>query len=647
MTALKFHVRRMYSFLNYRRFAAFLALSLMVIPLIPFEVTATLQDSVWAVTFSPGESLLSKLKKAAHVRPSPAQIKWMERERITFIHYNMNTFTNSEWGTGKEIPKQFAPTAQDPAQWAQVVKSANMNMIIPTVKHHDGFCIWNTATTGHSIKNATVTTDVVDALNKGCVQNGVDMGIYLSPWDMYQRDTTKIWKTAAYNTFFINQLKELLGGAYGSIGECWFDGACTDYPTFQPAPQYTPSVWYDTIEALQPMSVIRLYDGFFFADTVRWNAIKQGTQKLLWRGKEIRWCGNEAGAGRTDEWAVQPVWTQFFGSQQQIDSLGRESFYNNAVGAVWYQSEVNTSLVNGQWFWHTGLTPRALSDLQTIYYNSVGDNANLLLNLAPDTRGLIPDNFIARIKQMNNWIDSTFTINLAKNATAIATAVNATPESTGHEAGKIIDNKKWTYWTTGGSWDISTSQATITFTLSSPQTFDHVMIKEFVYDGQRVADWSVEYQNASNTWVQLVRKKVIGHKRIIKFTSVTASKVRLNIFRSWDNPEISGFALCKSYSGIDTTKEDTTRTITGTLFAAPTASIQVQPKISVQAHRLIIDAMKMSIQKIEVACLNGRSVPSLNIFGSKAISQPLTSGVYMVKIRAGDRIFHKKIVVSQ
>ena len=224
-------------------------------------------------------------------------------------------------------------------------------MVVPTVKHHDGFCIWNTATTSHCIKNATVKTDVIAALHKGCVNHGVDLGIYLSPWDMNQRDHGGLWRTSGYNAYFINQLKELLGGSYGArhIGECWFDGACGDEPTFYPIPWYTPNVWYDTIEALQPNAVIRLYDAFYFSgngtDSSQWMAIKQGTQKLQWRGKEIRWCGNEGGTGRADEWCVEPVFERLFGSDQQNNSLGQESFYANAVGAVWYQSEVNTSIV--------------------------------------------------------------------------------------------------------------------------------------------------------------------------------------------------------------------------------------------------------------------------------------------------------------
>jgi alpha-L-fucosidase len=651
MTDQKFH-DRIHRLLNYRnRVIVIVALALTATGLVPVKVSAVLQDSVWAVTFTPGESLESKLKKAAHVRPGPAQIKWMERERNAFMHYGMNTFHGADWGTGHEAETDFAPTAQNPAQWAQVLKNAKFSMVVPTVKHHDGFCIWNTATTNHSIKNATVKTDVVDALNKACVAQGVDLGIYLSPWDMNQRDFG-VWKTDAYNTFFVNQLKELLGGTYGgkgTIGELWFDGACGDLPIFQPAAQYRPAMWYDTIEALQPMAVIRLYDGFYFSGTItdssEWVGIKGGTKTLKWRGKEIRWIGNEGGSSRADEWSVEPVWSRFFGSDAQNNTLGQESFYNNAVGAVWYQSEVNTSIAT-DWFWHSqsySNSLKSLSSLKTIYYNSLGNNANLLLNLLADNRGVIVDDQIALLKNWNNWIDSTFTKNWAAGATAVATA-----EAPGHEADKIIDNKRHTYWTTGGTWNIGTSTASITFTLPTAQSFDHVMLKEYVYDGQRVAGWNLEYQNGT-TWTSLVSgKKVIGYRRICKFNQVTASKVRLNITRSWDNPEISNFALYRTLSGVDLTPEDTSRVGVAIMPVARTfAAIPVRPKISVAARCLTVDAGGLRVGRIEVTRLDGRSVPMSIIPGSKAVSGPLTAGVYTVRILAGDRVFNDKIAVPR
>jgi len=640
-------------FKNHRRqIIAIFLLTMAAITLIQFKVSAVPQDSVFVVTFTPGESLESRLKKAAHVRPGAAQIKWMEREKIVFLHYGMNTFHGDDWGTGSENEKDFAPMQQDPNQWAKVFKDSKFSMVVPTVKHHDGFCIWNTATTNHSIKNATVTTDVFDALHKGCVTNGVDLGFYLSPWDRNQK-IAGLWQTEGYNTFFINQLKELMTN-YGPIGEVWFDGACGDLPTFYNIPWYHTDKWYDTIEALAPNSVIRLYDGFYFSgtekDSSEWVAIKQGTKKLKWRGKEIRWCGNEGGAGRADEWCVQPVFTRFFGWDEQNASLGQESFYPNAVGAVWYQSEVNTS-IGEHWFWHApgaqGYALKSLSSLKTLYYNSLGNDACLLLNLIVDNRGLIPDDQIKLLKDWTNWIDSTFTKNWAKGATATATATNgATAEAPGHEADSIIDNKRHTYWTTGGTWNIGTSTASITFDLKTPQTFDNVMIKEYVYDGQRIAGWNLEYLDAgTNSWKPLVTgKKVIGYKRICKFNQVTSSKVRLNITRSWDNPEISNFALYRTLSGIDNTPEDVTDVKAPAIKAASNLS---QPKVTVNAHCLNIDMKGQQLDRIEITRLDGRVIPVSFTPGSKMISRSLTPGVYIIKIQTGDRVFNNKIAVSR
>lgn len=628
-----------------------IALSLMAILALPFRASANLQDSVSVVTFTQGEALGAKLLQAAHVRPGPAQAKWMERERNIFLHYNMNTFHGSDWGTGSESNTDFAPTAQNPDQWAQVVKDAKFSMIVPTVKHHDGFCIWNTALTDHSINNATVKTDVVDALRKGCDNHGVDLGIYLSPWDMNQ-EAKGVWPNDAYNNYFIGELKELLGGKYGPVGELWFDGACGYAPcppTFTPVSTYRTSMWYDTIEALQPMAVIRLYDGVYYADDNRWAGIQNGTQKLQWRGKEIRWCGNEGGDPRPDEWAVQPVTEQVFGYAQQSTDLGQESYYANAVGALWYQAEINTSIASNQWFWHSGgYSLKSLSDLQTLYYNSIGNNSNLLLNLLPDDRGLIADDQIQLLKVWNNWIDSTFTKNLAKGATATATGENIFPEDLGHEASKIIDNKRHTYWTPKGNWNLSTSTATVTFVLPTAQTFDNAMIKEYVYDGQRVAGWNLEYYDAgSSSWKSLVTgKKVIGHKKICQFNQVTTTKVRLNITRSWDSPEISDFALYRTLSGIDTTSEDTS-SVTPTSIA-PTAEAQAigpQPRITMNDHRLSIDPMGLTISRTEITRLDGRSTPISLTSGLQASFPRLTPGVYLVRIHAGNTVFQDKIAV--
>jgi len=183
-------------------------------------------DSPWVVTFSPEDTLEDKLKKAAHVKPSQAQLDWMEKEYIAFIHFGLNTFSGRQWGTGQEDLSIYTPALLDPAQWIKVCAEAGMKMVIFTAKHHDGFCQWLTRTTNFSIINSPIKQDVVELLRKGCDTFHIGLGIYLSPWDMNQRDR-RLWNTEAYNQYFLAQLNELLTG-YGRVNEIWFDGACGD-----------------------------------------------------------------------------------------------------------------------------------------------------------------------------------------------------------------------------------------------------------------------------------------------------------------------------------------------------------------------------------------------------------------------------------
>jgi hypothetical protein len=226
-------------------------------------------------------------------------------------------------------------------------------------------------------------------------------------------------------------------------------------------------------------------------------------------------------------------------------------------------------------------------------------------------------------------------------------AAEASSQAAGHEADKIIDNKRHTYWTPGGTWSLGTSTATVTFTLPAAQSFDHAMIKEYVYNGQRIAGWNLEYQDGTGAWKSLVTgKKVIGYKRICKFSQVSASKVRLNITRSWDTPEISNFALYRTLSGIDLTPEDTTLNVA----IAPSMermSHPIQPKINIAAGRLTVDAAGLRINRLVVIGMDGRSMPLPLIPGEKVISRPLAAGVYLVKIQAGERPFSNKLLVSR
>ena len=489
----------------------------------------------WVVTFLPGDTLEEKLKKAAHVRPSAAQLAWMEKEYIAFLHFGPNTFSGRQWGTGTEDPSFYNPNSIDPNQWVEVSSQAGMKMIIPTLKHHDGFCQWFTETTDFSIENSPVKKDIAKIIQESCESNKIELGVYLSPWDMYQRNHG-LWNTEEYNNYFLLQLKELLS-RYGSIKEVWFDGACGDYEIWKSVPCYKPNEWYDFIESVQQDAVFRMYDPYYFASEEKWEKILSGKAELEWSGKAVRWVGNEEGKSRTDEWSVQPVFSREIAQNATYQNLGEESYYKQAAGAVWYPVEVNTTILN-QWFWNSETSKvKSLNELIDVYYNSIGNNGVLLLNISPDRSGLVPEDQIQRLMQLKEFVQRTFSINLASKAIA-----SASREASNHKAYHILDDNKMTFWTTDDDWDINNSSASIVFNLEECKTFDNVMIQEYIKEGQRVAKWSLEAL-IGDTWRELVCHKTIGYKNIKHFEMVTTKKVRLNIMRSWDNPMISNFGL--------------------------------------------------------------------------------------------------------
>lgn len=470
----------------------------------------------WCVTFLPEETLNERLRKAAHVRPSPAQLKWMERAYIGFLHFSPNTFTARQWGDGTETAEDFAPDALDPAQWARVCREAGMRMVIPTLKHHDGFCQWHTRSTDFSVEAAPVTADIAAGLRDACAREGVDLGVYLSPWDMHQRNLG-VWGTEAYEAVFMKQLDELLSN-YGEIGELWLDGACGDRPIWEAVESYRPEEWYDRMEALQPDCVVRRYDPFAFASEADWQALLRGRGQLDWRGKEVRWVGNEDGAGRPDEWSVQPVFSRTLGREATLDDLGQEHYYAKAVGAVWYPNEVNTHLLN-QWFWNEQTSRvRPLRELVEIFYHSIGNNGTLLMNISPDRHGRIPEDQVRRLMEFRAFMEGTFNVNLAEDARIQSELSGAS------------------------DWDIDGSKAAIELRLPEPRRFDNLCLREDVREGQRVAGWRASVW-IDGEWHTAAEHRTIGFRRIVRFPEVTADRVRIEILRSWDVPMLSFVGL--------------------------------------------------------------------------------------------------------
>lgn len=459
------------------------------------------------------------IRKAAHITPSPRQLRWQQLELTGFFHFGINTFTDREWGDGKEDPKLFNPTQLNARQWVKVAKDAGIKQVILTAKHHDGFCLWPTKTTEHSVKNSPWKNgkgDVVKEVSDACKEQGIGFGIYLSPWDR----NASVYGTDAYNDFFVQQLTELLT-QYGRIEEVWFDGANGEGPNGKKQ-VYDFDRWYQLIRKLQPSAVIAIM------------------------GPDVRWVGTETGYGRETEWSVVPAnnlnqAAVAENSQQGIafkpqgdmrgSDLGSRDKIMGAKGLVWYPAETDVSIRPG-WFYHEKENDKVKSPekLLDIYYSSVGRNSVLLLNIPPDKKGLINDSDVVHLQKWKALRDATFLNNIAKKAKVIS--------SNGVNAKALLDDKYQTYWTTKGS----DTTAVIELQFSSPQTFDVISLQENIAVGQRIEKFVLEYQQG-NDWKQAAEGTTVGYKRLIRFAPVTSQKVRLRILSSRLNPTLSEIGL--------------------------------------------------------------------------------------------------------
>lgn len=460
------------------------------------------------------------MQAALSVRPSERQMAWQELEYYGFIHFGPNTFTGSEWGDGTTDPSLFNPLALDANQWAKAFKNAGMKGLILTAKHHDGFCLWPTATTGYSVAKSPWRNgkgDLVKEVADACRAAGIKFGIYLSPWD---RNHPSYGDSPAYNEVFRNQLTELLTN-YGDVFEVWFDGANGEGPNGK-VQQYDFESYYALIRRLQPNAVIAIM------------------------GPDVRWVGNEAGKGRDPEWSVLPVEVASrrkiaSDSQQNVqqdmfvpkdargNDLGSREKLKGTTGIIWYPSEVDTSVRPG-WFYHASQDDKVKSPqhLEDIYYSSIGMNSTLLLNIPPDRRGLIHENDIDNLMAFRRRIDSTFAVNLAEKA-----KVKSAGTVKGHEPGKITDGDKNTYWTTNGT----EKELYVEFRFKKPVTFDRLMLQENIRNGQRIEAFQLEvYQN--RRWVKIAEAQTVGYKRLLRFEPVTSAKVRVKFTAFRAAPEL-------------------------------------------------------------------------------------------------------------
>ena len=448
------------------------------------------------------------IRKAAGVTPTPRQLAWQQAEFACFIHFGVNTFTDREWGDGTEDPAIFNPTAFDARQWVQVCKDAGMRKLILTAKHHDGFCLWPSKYTEHSVRSSLWKNgqgDVVREVSDACREMGLLFGVYLSPWDRHE---PTYGDSPEYNQYFLNQLRELLT-QYGDVAEVWFDGACAEGPNGK-LQVYDWDAYYGLIRELQPDAAISIC------------------------GPDVRWCGNEAGDTRDSEWSVIPLdagaMDKDLGSRERLMKAAGEG-----VALKWQAAQVDVSIRPG-WFYHPADDGKvkSLDHLLEIYYGSVGGNAELLLNIPPDRRGLIHENDARRLRELGRVLAATYGEDLALGAAASASAQH----SDAHGAAATTDADKDTYWTT----EKGITAAAIEYDLGEVKTFNRALLQEHLPTGQRVEAFALDAWGGTD-WRTVAEATVIGYKRLLRFDDVTASRVRVRITASRICPTLSRFGL--------------------------------------------------------------------------------------------------------
>ncbi len=422
----------------------------------------------------------------ARQRPVPtrAQLDWQRDEVALFIHFGVNTFTNREWGDGTESPAIFAPRALDARQWARAARDAGARAMVLTAKHHDGFCLWPTATTTHSVAASPFRDgrgDVVREFVDACRAENLRVGLYLSPWD---RNARVYGDSAAYNDFYAAQLTELLT-QYGAIHEVWFDGANGEGPNGKRQVYDWPRTW-GLVKQLQPESVI-------FSDA----------------GPDVRWIGNERGvAGETCWSTVDPAIVPVPGLSG--DEVMRSLQEGDRAGTVWRPGETDVSIRPG-WFYHPAEDARVRSaqNLEQLYFTSVGRNSKLLLNVPPTPDGLLHDADVQALRAMRGRLDALFRTDLVppQRPTPVRTA------------------RGWEL-----TWDCARSVWT-----------DVVDLREEIAHGQQVATFTVEVETDAGAWQEVARGTTIGYRRLIRISEQTARRVRVTVTDSVDadSPRVS------------------------------------------------------------------------------------------------------------
>ncbi|WP_105616816.1 alpha-L-fucosidase [Vallitalea okinawensis] len=467
--------------------------------------------------------MINNIIEIAQISPSPRQLMIQKMGFYGFIHFGTNTYTEMEWGDGTADSKVFNPVNLDTDQWVSTMKSSGMKGIIITAKHHDGFCLWPSQYTEYSVKNSPWKDglgDVVGELAESCKKYDMKLGIYLSPWDRHEA----CYGTEAYNTYFINQLTELLT-QYGEVFTVWFDGACGEGPNGK-RQVYDWDAYYKVIRELQPEACISIM------------------------GPDVRWCGNEAGRCRESEWSVVPKEMQ---NQSDIaensqkgdigcllenigkcdEDLGSRKIVASFKEFVWYPSEVDTS-IRPRWFYHQGDDDkvRSVEDLVNLYCMAVGGNNTLLLNVPPTKEGLIHDIDVKHLKGMGNALEEMFKEDITQG-------YKWQSISSPSETSVLNDGCDETYWT-GGSEDY---KELLLFDMKENQEIKMVLIQEYIEHGQRIESFNIEVSENQSQWKRVYNGTTIGYKKICLLSDVKARFIRISITSSRYYPELRCIAI--------------------------------------------------------------------------------------------------------
>jgi alpha-L-fucosidase len=444
--------------------------------------------------------------------PSARQLAWQDLEFYGFLHFTVNTFTDKEWGYGDEPESVFAPTALDPRQWARVARDAGMRGLILTAKHHDGFVLWPSRFTTHSVASSPWKDgrgDVVGELARACREYGLKFGVYLSPWDRNHQD----YGRPGYLDYYRAQLRELLT-SYGDVFEVWFDGAnggdgyyggARERRTIDAASYYDWPRTRALVRELQPAAVM-------FSDA----------------GPDVRWVGNERGVAFDTSW--NPITLRgLYPGDPKYSAVAAGA----PDGSDWAPPEVDVSIRPG-WFYHPAEDSRVKSveRLVEIYEQSVGRGANLLLNVPPDRRGLIPDVDAARLREFGARIADMYRMDLAR--TARATSSQRRGSGAAYAASRVNDGDPSTYWAT----DDGVRAAALELAWPQPVQFSRIVLQEPIALGQRVERWTAD-AFVDGRWTPIGAGTTIGHKRIARVTPTSASRLRISVTQSRACPLLS------------------------------------------------------------------------------------------------------------